>query len=87
MATFQCIDCELHYCTDCDGGEDQCGMCSTGPRCDECAFDHHCYHKEQDPEDDVDDETDLTEEEIAWEKGTRKFEEEYQEGKTDDKKR
>lgn len=45
MTTYQCIDCELHYCLNCDdGGEDSCEKCHTGPRCNECAVDHAREH-------------------------------------------
>lgn len=44
---YECIDCEQHYCAECDGGEDACPDCFTGPRCDDCATDHYsneCPH-------------------------------------------
>lgn len=37
---YECIDCQQHYCVDCDGGEDSCAVCHTGPRCSDCAAEH-----------------------------------------------
>lgn len=45
--TFECRDCEQHYCIACDGGEDSCPKCSTGPRCDDCAYDHEQEHNRE----------------------------------------
>ena len=39
-AIYECIDCEMNYCSNCDGGEDSCVTCSSGPRCDDCAVEH-----------------------------------------------
>lgn len=40
MAVYACIGCDLDYCATCDGGEDACAACGTGPRCPDCAADH-----------------------------------------------
>lgn len=48
---FRCIGCEQHYCANCDGGEDSCARCGTGPRCDECAVEHEEEHEEEEEED------------------------------------
>jgi len=37
---YRCIGCDLHYCVDCDGGQDSCEKCHTGPWCDDCAAEH-----------------------------------------------
>lgn len=47
MSVFQCIDCDSHHCTDCDGGADACNTCSTGPLCNDCAADHVAQHDEE----------------------------------------
>jgi len=44
-ATFECIDCEQHYCIECAPGEDQCAECHTGPRCNDCAVEHGEEHE------------------------------------------
>lgn len=44
MGTYQCIDCELYYCVECDPGEDTCEDCHSGPRCNDCAADHVYAH-------------------------------------------
>ena len=41
MSVYQCADCGLHYCTDCDGGIDQCDECRRGPLCHDCAAENH----------------------------------------------
>jgi hypothetical protein len=42
--TYKCVDCVLHYCVECDGGEDHCAVCFAGPRCPDCMGDHAEYH-------------------------------------------
>lgn len=43
---FKCVGCDQHYCSNCeDGAEDQCALCHTGPRCNDCAFDHATSHE------------------------------------------
>ena len=44
---YRCIDCDAHYCATCDGGQDSCLQCHTGPRCDECAAEHADEHEEE----------------------------------------
>lgn len=48
-AIYRCVLCELHYCADCDGGQDTCGLdgCSLGPLCDDCAEEHEAEHEEE----------------------------------------
>lgn len=46
MSVYQCVDCELHVCVDCEGGEDSCPSCHTGPRCDDCAVEHAQGHED-----------------------------------------
>lgn len=38
---YQCIECEQHYCSTCEGGVDHCEECLRGPLCDECAAENH----------------------------------------------
>jgi len=40
MATYECVTCVQHYCVNCDGGQDACEDCHTGPRCNDCAVEH-----------------------------------------------
>jgi hypothetical protein len=46
---YLCVDCENHYCVDCDGGEDSCSACHTGPRCNDCTVEHEAEHGEGPP--------------------------------------
>jgi len=47
MGVYRCTDCELSYCDNCEGGQDSCYLCHTGPRCDDCAAEHQDSHSEQ----------------------------------------
>lgn len=53
MTVYKCEGCDLHYCTDCDGGVDQCESCRVGPLCDDCAADHVVEHKAEEADEEV----------------------------------
>lgn len=50
---YECVDCQQNYCARCDGGEDSCKECRTGPFCPDCAYDHTKVHEDEEDNADV----------------------------------
>lgn len=57
MAVYRCTSCEQQYCDSCEPGEDMCIVCGTGPRCDDCAYEHEAYEQARADEDEDEDDS------------------------------
>lgn len=53
---YECVECDLRYCVNCDGGQDTCASCHRGPMCEECAADHDADHAQEEREEQKQDE-------------------------------